>query len=286
MKMTTTTTATRSWDSLLPVLHSRSLLPSIGIVDLYHHVDHGVFEIYSSIMLCFLLFFSLSFFFLLVLLSLRRGPVGLRSGRAGVARWSVCSTKANASHLCRRKIRRHQVFVVPRHAKLTVGYRRNCIQLLGNHLSDGMGCMASANRVPTNHGLKRNVSDCTALIVHPRFHHQLRSKPEVFAPSYSFPKDCFPLLLAYFDAVELERAALVCKAWYFYSMTDRYWVRLCQRDFCLNPTTSKEYAAGLLHARTLYQRLYVGRQRLIREEQAMMQSNFFQSIPTWQVSQA
>jgi hypothetical protein len=109
----------------------------------------------------------------------------------------------------------------------------------------------------------RRGSACTALVVHPKFQWQLRSKPECGRRPSALPDEVVTIVLSFLEAPDLCRSAKVCKQWYFLSYTDCHWQRLVLLRYSVDPFSIREFCKGELCARTLYMRVRLRQRALL-----------------------
>mmetsp|Transcript_18177 Transcript_18177/g.46164 ORF Transcript_18177/g.46164 Transcript_18177/m.46164 type:complete len:179 (-) Transcript_18177:835-1371(-) len=101
----------------------------------------------------------------------------------------------------------------------------------------------------------RSRAQCTDLIVHPRFRWQLKQKPVNLRPKLRLPPEVALQVLSFLDARSLCRCTCVSKEWYFLGFADKLWYNLCFNDYAVDLRDCREFAAGVILARTLYQRV-------------------------------
>ena len=129
-------------------------------------------------------------------------------------------------------------------------------------ISLGRGLLSYWRKVSwcdTHTAQNKSTAESTSIIVHPKFHHQLKIKPETTRLKLTFPQDCYPLLLSYLAARELDTASLVCKRWFILCKADRLWFSHCLKDFDLKPTSCREFCSKRICARTLYIHIFTSR---------------------------
>jgi len=106
--------------------------------------------------------------------------------------------------------------------------------------------------------------ECTDLVVHEKFRWQLKQKASPRKKKIIYPMDVTEVLFTYLDAQQLSTASMVSKQWFFLSFRERYWYRLCIRDFLLDPLTVEGYHKKETCSRTLYKLLQTGKRRCAR----------------------